>query len=139
MRPILSLALALCLSALGGCAFISRDETAEALRAHADLRVSFSTPALPAQACSKVARMLMWCAGGPNFHYRCNVSPDNSKAELTGVLEAIYRTEVFMVTDFVKAQPETAVTVQQRESILVYTYAPLIEKFLNGNAECQPR
>ncbi|CAA7619348.1 hypothetical protein [Magnetospirillum sp. SS-4] len=133
-----SAALLAALLGLGGCSFISPDATAEALRSNADRRVSFRVPVSPANACPKAARMLMWCAGGPSFHYRCNISPDGGKAELTGVLEAVYRTEFFMVTDFVRDSGGSVATVHQRDGVLIYDYAARIERYLT-NPDCQPR
>jgi hypothetical protein len=131
-------AMVTALLGLGGCSFISPDATADALRANATARTTFRVAAPPATACPKAARMLMWCAGGPSFHYRCNISPDGGKAELTATLEAIYRTEYFMVTDFTKDSGGSSVMVQQREGILIYDYAPRIEKYFT-NPDCQPR
>ncbi|TAN61530.1 MAG: hypothetical protein EPN20_12285 [Magnetospirillum sp.] len=124
---------------VGGCAFISSDQTAEALKANADKHASFQIAVSPTLACPKAARMLSWCAGGPNYHYRCHTSGDGSRAELSGTLEAIYRTEYFMVTEFVKGGGDTTVTVHQHDSVLVYDYAPMMEAYFAGTAGCQPR
>lgn len=129
---------ALCLAA-AGCAVISEDQTAESLKATADSHVAFTTAVTPGNACPRVARMLMWCAGGPNYHYRCNISPDGGHAELAAALEAVYRTEFFMVTEFAKGAAGTEVKVHQRDSVLVYDYAPMIEAYLNANRDCRSR
>lgn len=126
------------LVSLGGCSFISNDLSVESLKANAEKQASFTIKLPPDQACAKTARMLMWCASGPNFHYRCDNAPGGARSELTGVLEAIYRTEFFMVTEFVKGPADTAVTVRQRDSILVHDYAPIIQKFFTA-PDCQPR
>lgn len=124
---------------LGGCAFVSHDQSVEALLANADTRTSFQVAAVPGQACPKAARMLSWCAGGPNFHYRCNISQDGGRAELVGILEAIYRTEYFMVTEFVRGGSDSTVTVHQHDGVLIYDYAPMIEKYFGNTGSCQPR
>ncbi len=124
---------------IGGCAFVSNDESAEALKANAEKHVTFQVAASPSLACSKTARMLMWCAGGPNYHYRCQTTSDGGRAELAGVLEAVYRTEFFMVTEFVRSGGDSAVTVHQHDSVLTYDYAPLIEGYFSGTTTCQPR
>lgn len=127
---------------LSGCAFISPDLSVEALKANAETQTSFQINLPPDQACAKTARMLMWCAGGPNFHYRCDNAPGGARSELSGTLEAIYRTEYFMVTEFAKGPAGTpagtTVTVRQRNSILVHDYAPIIEKYFT-KPDCQPR
>ncbi len=88
--------------ALGGCSLVSPDRTPEEARANADRRVSLRTAVSPANACPKVARMLSWCARGPNYHYRCNITPNGARAELVGELEAVFRTETFLVVDFTR-------------------------------------
>jgi hypothetical protein len=94
---LLRVPLLAALLAVGGCAFISDDQSAEALKLNAETRTTFQVAVPPGLACSKTARMLMWCAGGPNYHYRCSTAPDGNRAELTGTLEAVYRTEFFLV------------------------------------------
>ncbi|WP_148207250.1 hypothetical protein [Paramagnetospirillum magneticum] len=126
------------LLALGGCSLITPDRTAEEARANADKRVSLRTALTPANACPKVARMLSWCARGPNYHYRCNTSLNGNRAELVGELEAVFRTETFLVVDFIRKGGETEVAVHQRESSLIYDYPPLIEKHLAGSLDCRP-
>ena len=138
MRPsLVFVLLALAVMPLGGCAFISSDETAESLRASAEHKAEFNVPVPPGNACARVARMLMWCAGGPNFHYRCSIAQDGGQAQLSGVLEAVYRTEVFMVTDFTKTPSGSAAVLHQHDSVLLYDYAPLIEKYLVSNQDCR--
>jgi hypothetical protein len=138
-----TLTRAVILSALltgGGCALISPDQSAEALKANAEKRTSFTLAAnKPADACAKTARMLMWCAGGPNYHYRCNTPPDGSRSDLSGTLEAVYRTEFFMVTEFVRSGADASVTVHQHDSVLIYDYAPMIQAYFNNSATCLPR
>jgi len=124
---------------MGGCAFVSADQTAEDLKANAEHSAAFQVPVAPGNACSRVARMLMWCAGGPNFHYRCNIARDGNQAELIGVLEAVYRTEVFMVTEFTRTPSGSDVALHQHDSVLIYDYAPLIEKYLVSNTDCRTR
>jgi hypothetical protein len=123
---------------LGGCSLITPDRTPEEARANADRTVSLRTNSPPGNICSKVARMLSWCARGPNFHYRCSIAPNGGRAELTGELEAVFRTETFLVVDFVRKGNETDVTVFQRDSVLIYEYPPLIEKHLAGSLDCRP-
>lgn len=122
-----------------GCAIISEDQSAEALKANAETHVSFQIAVQPGAACAKAARRLMWCAGGPNFHYYCNTSPDGNRAELSGTLEAVYRSEFFMVTEFVRSGNDSMVTVHQHDGVLVYDYAPLIEEAFSGAGRCHPR
>ncbi|MBI3444173.1 MAG: hypothetical protein HY055_02110 [Magnetospirillum sp.] len=135
--PRLPAFAALCL-ALGGCSLVSPDKTADELRANADRHVSQRIALSPTNACAKVARMLSWCARGPNYHYRCSTIPNGSRSELTGVLEAVYRSEVFLVVDFVKAGSDTDMIIHQRESMLIYDYPPMIETYLSGKLDCQP-
>ena len=132
------LATLLAAAALGGCALVSPDESADDLRAHADRKITQKISLSPANACAKVARVLSWCARGPNYHYRCNTNLNSSRSELIGVLEAVYRTEVFLVVDFAKHGTDTDMTIQQRDSMLIYDYPPMIEKYLSGNLDCQP-
>ena len=124
---------------VAGCALISDDQSAAALKANAETHTSFQVAGAPGPACSKTARMLMWCAGGPNYHYRCQTSSDGNRAELSGELEAVYRTEFFMVTEFSRSGDDSAVTVHQHDSVLIYDYAPLIKNYFAGTNECQPR
>ncbi|RAU21690.1 hypothetical protein CU669_11990 [Paramagnetospirillum kuznetsovii] len=124
--------------ALGGCSFVSPDLSVEALKANAEAQSIFTISVAPDQACAKTARMLMWCASGPNFHYRCDAAPGGARSELTGTLEAVYRTEYFMVTEFAKGPTGTTVTVRQRKSVLVHDYGPIIEKYFT-KPDCQPR
>ena len=138
-RPLNRAALLTALLAVGGCALISPDQTVTDLKAHAETKVSFTVPAAPANACAKTARMLMWCAGGPNFHYRCNTPPDGNSSELTGTLEAVYRTEFFMVAEFARSGSDSAVTLSQHDSVLVYDYAPMIQAYFNNAAACLPK
>lgn len=123
---------------LGGCSLVTPDRTPEEARANADRKVSLRTNVSPSNACPKVARMLSWCARGPNYHYRCNITANGSRAELVGELEAVFRTETFLVVDFLRKLSETEVTIHQRDSVLVYDYAPLIEKHLAGSLDCRP-
>jgi hypothetical protein len=139
--PSLSLSRALSVTlllGLGGCSLISPDTSAEALKANAHRRTSFHIAVPPEVACHKTARMLMWCAGGPSFHYRCSIANDNSRSELTGSLEAIYHNEYFMVTEFIKESGGSNVTVHQRVGVLIYDYAPRIEALFT-NPDCLPR
>ncbi len=138
-RVSLCLATAAVLLTAPGCAIVSDSQTVEDLKAGADMHTTFRVTTSPPAACSKVARMLMWCAGGPNYHYRCNISSDGNRAELSGTLEAVYRTEFFMVTEFVRRGGDTEATVHQLDSLLVYDYAPMIEKYLAGTLDCRPR
>ncbi|EME68733.1 hypothetical protein H261_16942 [Paramagnetospirillum caucaseum] len=124
--------------ALGGCSLVTPDRTAEDLRANADTRTALRTAMTPANACPKVARMLSWCARGPNYHYRCQTALNGSRSELVGTLEAIFRTETLLVVDFVRKGNETEVNVQQRDGVLIYEYTPLIEKHLAGSLDCRP-
>ena len=135
MRLLFILASAL---VLGGCSLITPDRTADDVRANADRRVNLRSAVTPANACPKVARMLAWCARGPNYHYRCNTTPNGSRSELVGELEAVFRTETFLVVDFVRKGNDTEVTVHQRESVLLYDYPPMIEKHLAGSLDCRP-
>ncbi|KIL98231.1 hypothetical protein CCC_01292 [Paramagnetospirillum magnetotacticum MS-1] len=135
MRLLVILSLAL---TLGACSLVTPDRSAEEARANADIRVGLHTAMTPANACPKVARMLSWCARGPNYHYRCNTTPNGSRAELVGELEAVFRTETFLVVDFIRKGNETDVAVQQRQSRLIYDYPPLIEKHLAGSLDCRP-
>jgi hypothetical protein len=123
---------------LGGCSLITPDRTPEEARANADHKVGLRTNVTPGNICPKVARMLSWCARGPNYHYRCNIAPNGSRAELVGELEAVFSTETFLVVDFARKGNETDVTVFQRDSVLIYEYPPLIEKFLAGSLDCRP-
>lgn len=123
---------------LGGCSLVTPDRTPEEARANADQKVTLRTNVSPANACPKVARMLSWCARGPNYHYRCNIAPNNSSAELVGELEAVFRTETFLVVDFVRKGSNTDVTIHQRDGVLIYEYPPLIEKHLAGSLDCRP-
>jgi hypothetical protein len=122
---------------LGGCAFISNDETVEDLKANAEQHYTVRTTLSPTAACPKLARMLAWCANGPNFHYRCNIAPDGSRAELTGTLEAVYRTEFLMVAELTKSTPDSAITIHQHSHVLIYDYGPMIEKYLTA-PDCHP-
>lgn len=123
---------------LGGCSLVTPDRTPEEARANADRKVSLRTNVSPSNACPKVARMLSWCARGPNYHYRCTIAPNGSRAELIGELEAVFRAETLLVVDFVRKGNDTEVTVHQRDSVLVYDYPPLIEKQLAGSLDCRP-
>jgi len=123
---------------LGGCSLVTPDRTADEARSNADHKVSLRTAMTPANACPKVARMLSWCARGPNYHYRCNTTPNGSRAELVGELEAVFRTETFLVVDFIRKGNETEVITYQRDSVLIYDYPPLIEKHLAGSLDCRP-
>lgn len=134
MRLPVTLALGL---VLGGCSLVTPDRTADDVRANADRRVSLRTPQSPSNACAKVARMLSWCARGPSYHYRCNTLPTGSRAELVGELEAVFRTETFLVVDFARKGSETEAVIQQRDSMLLYDYPPLVEGYLSGTLECR--
>ncbi|ARJ66783.1 hypothetical protein WV31_14435 [Magnetospirillum sp. ME-1] len=123
---------------LGGCSLVTPDRTPEEARANADRKVSLRTNVSPSNACPKVARMLSWCARGPNYHYRCNIAANGNRAELVGELEAVFRTETFLVVDFLRKSSDTEVTIHQRDSVLVYDYPPLIEKHLAGSLDCRP-
>lgn len=139
-RPLPRILSLAALLAVGGCALVSPDQSAQDLRANAEKRTSFTVSAsTPANACAKAARMLMWCAGGPNYHYRCNSSPDGNRSELAGVLEAVFRTEFFMVTDFVRSGPDSLATVQQHDSMLITDYAPLLQAYFSNTSTCQPK
>jgi hypothetical protein len=138
VRTFANAALLVAALAAGGCAVISSDETAEALRANADVRYGFTTAAAPGAACMNAAKMLSWCATGPNYHYRCNIAADDSKAELSGVFEAVYRAEFLVLVDFKKAPGGGATaTSYQRASMLVRDYGPMIDRFLAGTGECK--
>jgi hypothetical protein len=123
---------------LGGCSLVTPDRTPDEARANAEKRVSLRTALSPSNACAKVARMLSWCARGPNYHYRCNTLPAGGRSELVGELEAVFRTETFLVIDFARKGGETEALVQQRDSVLVYDYPPLIEGYLSGSLDCRP-
>lgn len=136
---LLRIAALTTLLGVGGCALVSDDQSTEDLKTHAEKRASFQVPAPPGSACAKTARMLMWCAGGPNYHYRCNSASDGSRAELSATLEAIYRTEYLMVAEFVRTGGDSTVTVHQHDSVLIYDYAPMIESSFTNATTCQPR
>lgn len=124
--------------ALGACSLVTPDVTPDEARANAEKRVTLHTAMPPSNACAKVARMLSWCARGPNFHYRCTTSLNGSKTELDGVLEAIFRTETFLVVDFTRKGSDTEATLYQRDGVLIYDYPPLIEGYLAGTLDCRP-
>lgn len=124
--------------ALGGCSLVTPDRSPDEARANADKRVTLRTALTPSNACAKVARMLSWCARGPNYHYRCQTLPAGGRSELVGELEAVFRTETFLVIDFTRKGAETEAVVQQRDGVLVYDYPPLVEGYLSGSLDCRP-
>lgn len=125
--------------ALGGCSFVSPDRSVQATRANAERQTSFRISLPPDQACAKTARMLMWCAGGLGFHYRCDSQSGNARSELNGTMEAVVRTEYFLVVEFLRAGSDTAVTVRQRDALLLTDYGTLIDKYFQNKSDCQPR
>lgn len=124
--------------AVQGCSLVTPDRTPDEARANADRRVTLRTGMTPADACAKVARVLSWCARGPNYHYRCSTAPGGSRSELVGELEAVYRVETFLVIDFRRKGSDTELTLHQRDGILVYDFPPLVEKYLAGSLDCRP-
>lgn len=132
-----ALALAAFVLALSGCAVISPDHSPEALRANAEVTRTLHLGMSPAAACPRLARIMSWCANGPNYHYRCLIAPDNSRAVLTGTLEAVFHAEVFLAIDFVRADGGTTATLYQHTGVMLPDYSELIETRLNDR-ECHP-
>lgn len=124
--------------ALEGCSLVSPDRTPEEARANAERRVTLRTGMSPADACAKVARVLSWCARGPNYHYRCTTALGGARSELVGELEAVYRVETFLVIDFLRKGADTELTLYQREGMLIHDFPPMVEKYLAGSLDCRP-
>jgi hypothetical protein len=132
--PFALVALALVLS---GCSVVSPDHSPDALRANAEVIKTIHLGLSPAAACPRLARVMSWCANGPNYHYRCVIADDNSRAVLTGTLEAVFHAEVFLVGDFVRSEGGTAATIYQHTGVMLPDYSELIQTRLNDR-ECHP-
>jgi hypothetical protein len=123
--------------ALGACSMVTPDTTPDEARANAERKVTLRTTAVPGNACAKVARLLSWCARGPSYHYRCTTNLNGSRSELVGELEAVFRTETFLVVDFLRKGNETEATLYQRDSVLLHDYPPMVEGALAGTLDCK--
>jgi hypothetical protein len=134
-RLLIALVLAL---GLGGCSLVSPDRSIAEVKASAPQRASFRVALPPDQACAKAARMLMWCAGGFSYHYRCNTESGGARSELSGILEEIVRSEYFLAAEFRKVSGGSEVVVHQHEGWLLDDYAAMMEKYFT-NPDCQPR
>lgn len=121
-----------------GCTMVSDARSPTALREGAESHTTMMIAMSPANACPRIARMLSWCATGPNYHYRCLIAPDDETAELTGNFEPVFRTEVFLVVDFVRVGSSSSqATIHQNQGMLTRDYGAMIEKFLT-RPDCQP-
>lgn len=123
--------------ALSGCAVVSPDDSPEALRANAEVIKTIHLGMSPAAACPRLARVMSWCANGPNYHYRCVIAPDNSRAVLTGTLEAVFHAEMFLVADLTRSESGAVATVYQHTGVMIPDYTALIETRINDR-ECHP-
>ncbi|OAN50202.1 hypothetical protein A6A04_01990 [Paramagnetospirillum marisnigri] len=126
-------------AAVGGCSIVSPDRSVEATRVNAERMTNLRISLPPDQACAKTARMLMWCAGGLGFHYRCDSQSGNARSELNGTMEQVVRTEYFLVVEFLRGGSDTQVTVRQRDALLLTDYGALIDKYFQNKSDCQPR
>ncbi|WP_231376263.1 hypothetical protein [Magnetospirillum fulvum] len=122
---------------LSGCSMVSPDHSPEALRANAEVIKTIHMGVSPAAACPRAARMMSWCANGPNYHYRCVIASDNNRAVLTGTLEAVFHAEVFLVADFTRSEGGSTATVYQHTGVMIPDYTALIETRINDR-ECHP-
>jgi len=133
--PFVCLAAVLAQSA---CSVVSPDQSPAALRANAEEVKTIHLALSPASACPRLARIMSWCANGPNYHYRCAIADGNNSAVLTGTLEAVFHSEIFLVTDFVRDEGGTTATIYQRKGVMLPDYPELIETRLNDR-ECHPQ
>ncbi|CCG39787.1 hypothetical protein [Magnetospirillum molischianum] len=132
--PFSLAAIALVLSA---CSVVSPEHSPDSLRANAEVIKTIHLGMSPAAACPRLARMMSWCATGPNYHYRCAIVDDNSRAVLTGTLEAVFHAEIFLVTDFVRDEGGTTATIYQHKGMMIPNFPELVETRLNDR-ECRP-
>jgi len=128
--------LALAVSTVTACSLTEDPTSPETLRRQAEQvhMLHFAMP--PANACPHIAQMLSWCANGPSYHYRCTIAADNSRATLTGTLEAVVRADTFLVIDFNREGGGSSATLHQNGGMLRPDFAPLIETNLN-NPDCR--